>query len=71
MTHWNYRVMRHVAPTSGEVWHAIHEVYYDEAGNPSSWTADEIWPVGETPEELRECLEAMAKAMEKPVLEYR
>ena len=34
---WNHRVMKHVEPT-GEVWFGIHEVHYDDAGNPVGWT---------------------------------
>lgn len=31
---WNYRIIDH-----GE-WLALHEVYYDEAGNPRSYTSE-------------------------------
>ena len=45
---WNYRVIRHVDKKTKEVWHAIHEVYYDESGRADSYTADAVYPQCET-----------------------
>jgi hypothetical protein len=77
---WNHRVVRHKIEYSGsdtgekpvEYWYGIHEAYY-LAGNDSdrpSITKDAIEPYGESPGELREDLERMLHAFEKPVLDF-
>ena len=65
---WNHRVLRHIY--TEETWLAIHEVYYDDEGNPNSCTVDPIEPGGETLDELKAGLELMMKACEKPILDY-
>jgi hypothetical protein len=50
-------------------WYTIHEVFYGEDGS-LSWTEDEIAPAGESVDELRETLQRMIAALEKPVLDY-
>lgn len=67
MSHWNYRVMK--SYVSGETYYAIHEVYYDDAGEPHSWTEDAIDPVGDTLDELRNELLHMLVALERDVFE--
>jgi hypothetical protein len=61
---WKYRVIL----KNGR--YAIHEVYYDEEGEP--WTCSEgpVCPEGDTLEALREGLEHYQRALESPVLEY-
>lgn len=34
---WNYRIIRY-----GDGGYGLHEVYYDEAGAPDSWTLEPI-----------------------------
>lgn len=65
MTSWNYRVLRYSDGSLG-----IHEVYYDEGGKPSMCTVDGVSGAGEDIDELRRDLKLMAKALEKPILEY-
>ena len=78
---WNYRVVYH--PPSkykgGETWFdreeyvAIHEVYYDDDGNPNMMTLDAIVEGDEGAESLASLkwiLENQLKALDKPVLEY-
>lgn len=67
MRHWNHRVLRTVV--HGEVGYGIHEVYYNEAGIPWTWTADPVDPFGETVYELRRNIYHMLASIEKPVLE--
>ena len=50
--------------------HAIHEVFYDEEGEPWTCTEDPVFPEGDTPEAPREELEHYQRALEWPVLEY-
>jgi hypothetical protein len=67
MGHWNHRVVRQIR--DGETFYGIHEVFYglpDESD--AGWTEDPISPVGETVEELRETLERMMRALDKPVI---
>lgn len=64
---WNHRVMKRVI--HGETIYAIHEVFYEDDGK-LSWTENEVYPCGETLEELEECLERMRLALAKPVLNY-
>lgn len=37
---WNYRIL--VSETNGEDYYAIHEVFYDDGGNPNGWTQEPI-----------------------------
>lgn len=69
MMTWNYRVIRHVERSTKEVWHAIHEVYYDESNTATHYTADAVYPQGETIEELREALADYLLAADLPVLD--
>jgi len=46
----------------------VHEVYYDAAGFPTSYSEDPQPVTGDTPEELRESLHAMMRALDKEVL---
>ena len=63
---WNYRVMRR-HDVDGYVF-AIHEVFYDDAGKPDSWTAEPSWPQGETFRELTEDIANYQRAFQRPVL---
>lgn len=68
MKKWNYRLMRHT-DAFGREYFAIHEAYYDDAGNVTAWTDDAASPMGETKDEVREELERMLRALEYPVVE--
>ena len=77
--HWNYRVVYH-PPSKYKVgeqefdreeYLAIHEVYYDEDGNPNAMTIDEIVTGDEGIESLKSLkwiLEHQLEALEKPIL---
>jgi hypothetical protein len=39
VTTWNYRIVRHHQPSE---WFGLHEVFYDEAGCPTSMTANPV-----------------------------
>ena len=70
---WNYRVMRHVKEDGPGFWQeyfAIHEVYYNSAGQPWGWSAEAEPVMEETVEEMRETLKHMTEALDKPVLDY-
>ncbi len=65
---WNYRVMRHIE-RDGSTWLALHEVRYDAAGQPTTWTEDEASPGGETLDDVRADLRHMLAALDLPVLD--
>ena len=70
---WEYRVVERITshPQIGEVvWHEIIEVYYDDDGKLDA-TSDKICPAGDTVEDLREDLELMLEALDKPVVSYQ
>jgi hypothetical protein len=50
--------------------YAIHEVFYDEEGEPWTCSEDPVCPEGDTLEALREELGHYQRALEWPVLEY-
>jgi hypothetical protein len=65
--HWNHRVIRHDEDESGEVWFAIHEVFYRD-NKPVMWTEDGIRLVGESPEDLVETINRIQESLKKPIL---
>lgn len=67
---WNYRVIHteHETPTGKETRYAIHEVYYDDGGKVTRWTAEPTWPQGETPEEFSDDLMMYKSAVMKSAL---
>lgn len=68
MSHWNYRVLKHTHLNNE--WVGIHEVYYDDNGEPNACSTDPTSPYGETEQELQNDLDLMKKAFEKPVMYY-
>ncbi len=62
MSTWNYRVIEEDGVF------VIHEVYYDDAGQPEYFTAEPVHPMGETLEELRGDLAYFQRALDLPVL---
>lgn len=62
---WDYRVLRHL---DGSV--AVYEVYYNDASEPVSSVETPADVSADTLEELRKEVEHMARALERPVLEY-
>jgi hypothetical protein len=69
MSFWNHRVMRH--KKEGKTWLAIHEVYYNDEGEPHSWTEEPVSLAGECIEDLREELKQILRCLDKPTLEYK
>lgn len=83
---FNYRIIKKDYPPAkkgGETasTYAIHEVWYDEEGNPTSYTENPVYPQGECwsddedqdetgLESLRYDLELYTDALEKPILKH-
>lgn len=65
---WNYRLLRRQTEHGGQV--AIHEVYYDENGDPRACTKEPVAIAAGEVDRLEEDMELMTEAFEKPVLNY-
>jgi hypothetical protein len=68
---WNHRVIKSIYDVVGqpdEISYAVHEVYYDEDGKPTSYTKEPVFPCGDTLEELQQEIERFAEAARNPVL---
>jgi hypothetical protein len=63
MTHWNYRVIKRQDESFG-----IHEVYYDENGDPTMCTADPVTLYGDSVDEIVNDVNHILHALNKPVL---
>jgi hypothetical protein len=71
---WEYRVVERVASRThadDAIWYEIIEVYYDDDGKLDA-TSEKIYPgpAGDTVEDLREDLELMLIATNKPVISH-
>lgn len=67
---WNYRVIRHIAPQDGSAYYAIHEVYYNEKGEPYMVSHESVKPFGETFDELKSDVGMIHAALRNPPLDY-
>ena len=67
---WNYRVVHIFQPEALEQhWYAIHEVYYDDDGQPTMCTEDAVDVSSENLDGLRWVLVGLQEALDQPVLE--
>ena len=72
LKNWNHRIIHQRVKCLGE-WEdqfSIHEVYYDEFGNPINHTIDAVSPRGDSIEDLKWVLDKMKEALEHPILSY-
>jgi len=51
-------------------YYQIHEVYYNNKGEPSSWTKNGVTVGAESVEGLRWVLEKMLESLDKEILDY-
>ena len=63
---WNHRVLEH--KHRDNVYYKIHEVYYDEEGNPNGYTANAVKMDSDSIEGLKWTLDMMQECLSKPVL---
>ncbi len=66
---WNYRVIKRTYE-DGTVIFAIHEVYYNDNGDPYMVTAVPSEPQGETLEELKDDFDCYQRPLAEPTLNY-
>ena len=66
---WNNRVIFHKEENPAHSYYAIHECFYDDGELvPHSWTENPIAIIGDNIEEIRETLDRMIRATERPIL---
>ncbi len=65
---WNHRLVKHTH--DNEVFYAIHEVYYDEQGNPESITQDPVGVSEQSKDDVMTTLRHMERALTMPTLNY-
>lgn len=71
---WNYRVIQQTyyslsIDNKKNIYYDIREVYYDSKGNIEGWDKECLEPFGETIKELKDKLNLMLEAFNKPILE--
>ena len=65
---WNHRVMK--SKDGEDDYYQIHEVYYNNKGEPDSWTKNGVMVGAESVEGLRWVLEKMLESLDKEILDY-
>ncbi len=65
---WNYRLVKRT--WGGEVLYGIHEVYYDDQGEPESITGDPVGVSEESKGDIMTTLRYMEQALTMPTLNY-
>jgi hypothetical protein len=65
---WNHRLVKRAH--DNEVFYAIHEVYYDEQGNPESITQDPVGVSEQSKGDVMTTLRLMERALTMPTLNY-
>lgn len=69
---WNHRVIatrkEPYGERSNEYQYAIHEVFYDNEGNITSWTEDAVGVVGDDMLEVKHSLNWMLEALNMPII---
>jgi hypothetical protein len=70
MTHWNYRIVEKTNSKTSDVTYYIQEVYYDEAGELSSWIREK--PLyGATLDDLKGEVDHLLSAFRRPLLKQQ
>lgn len=63
---WNYRIIKH--NVKAPFYAAVHEVYYDDAGNVETWTEDAITLTGSSKTAIAEDLKYIVMDIKQPIL---
>lgn len=66
MSKWNHRVLAH--EHNGEIYLKIHDVYYNEAGIPNSYTENAVSVGGEDRQSIYWTIDKMRDCIKKPIL---
>ena len=65
---WNHRLVKRTH--GAQVLYGIHEVYYDEQGNPESITQDPVVVSEQSKGDVMTTLRHMERALTMPTLNY-
>ena len=68
---WNHRVLateHQMSDGTVETYLAIHEIYYDDAGNPNGFTVNPITIGGDSLSGLNWTVDRIKECLEKPIL---
>lgn len=65
---WNYRLVKRTH--NDKVFYGIHEVYYDDQGNPKSITENPVGVTEESKGDIMTTLRHMERALAMPTLNY-
>jgi len=63
---WNYRLLAH--EQNNEFWIEIHEVHYNESGEPKAYSQNSAQPHAEDKKSMQWVLNKMQDALKKPIL---
>lgn len=63
---WNHRILAH--KDDDDWFFQIHEVYYDDNGNPNSYTSNGVSVGGKSLEDINWALDKMKECVSKPIL---
>jgi hypothetical protein len=66
---WNYRIIRHNKDTKNQYF-AIHEVFYNKKDKPILCSKEPIVLLSEEIKGIKWDLNAMKRALKKPILDY-
>ena len=66
--HWNYRIVFMEDERWGDQWMELREVFYNDAGEPIGHSSTTV--IGDSLDDVAECLRLMQEAVEKPVLKH-
>ena len=65
---WNHRIIFHEKNEKQETYYAIHEVFYNDDDGIWAFTTDPVKIYGDEEHEIKENLERMLEACDKPIL---
>jgi hypothetical protein len=68
---WNYRVVVKADKQGQDPYFTVTELYYGKNSTLTSILEGDITPMGGTLEELKEDLEHMLEALDKPIVYYK
>ena len=63
---WNHRILAH--KDGDDYYYQIHEVYYDDNGNPESYTTNGVSVGAESINGIEWTLDKMKECLDKPIL---
>ena len=67
---WNFRLVKHINRKRRQVWYSVHEVFYNDTGQPMGMTQDPVSIDGESVKDVRNYLTMILQDLKHlPVLD--